>query len=189
MPNLNATKNTLRELSMGENKNIKSIPLGYFHGFNKLQNLGLKSNSIVSMSFVRSIGPSLKTFYMRGTKIIDVPADTFVNASGIVNLFMGNNFHMTKFEVSNIKYMPLLETLELSHGSLSKIGNATSYCRGSACTNLEILIDGNPIPCDKHLCWAKMNTSITVTRDNCLGRIWNNITLNGLPCPKGRCFC
>ena len=101
---------------------------------------------------------------------------------------MKRNSLMTKFDISNLKYMPSINLLDLSQNNLAKIGNATFYCHGSACTNLEILFDQNPIPCDKHMCWAKMNTSITVKRDSCLAKQWINVTLDDLPCPTGKCF-
>ena len=81
--------------------------------------------------------------------------------------------------------MPHLERLSLSNSGLKKIGNATAYCRGAACTNLAISVRNSPLPCDKHMCWAKMNTSITLTRDDCLGKKWADVTLADLPCPPG----
>ena len=53
---------------------------------------------------------------------------------------------------------------------------------------MEIDLSNNPIQCDKRMCWAKLNTTITVVRKACLGKQWVDVTVDDLACPPGKNF-
>ena len=103
MPNLTAAKNSLEELALDYNPKIKSIPVDYFKGFDKLKTLGLRSTSISTLSFIAFLGPSLQFFLLGENNFTDVPADTFANTTGMTDLLIVLNYAMTTFDISNIR--------------------------------------------------------------------------------------
>ena len=187
MPNLDAVKDTLLDLRLNYNRNITPVPVDFFKGFMKLTHLELKGISETSISFARSIGPSLTYLNIRNSKITAVPAGTFLNATGLTTIDMRRN-RLTYFDISDIQYMPKLLKIDISHNALTMVGNAYTFCNGAACTNLEIDLSDNPIPCDKRMCWAKFNTTITVIMNNCVGKPWNDTTVHDLACIPSKCF-
>ena len=187
MPNLDAVKDTLLDLRLSYSRNITSIPVDYFKGFTKLSHLELKGISETSISFARSFGPSLSYLNIRNSKITTVPAGTFVNATGLTTVDMSKN-RINYFDISNIQYMPKLLKIYISRNALTTIGNAYTYCNGTSCTNLEIDLSHNLIPCDKRMCWAKFNATITVVMNNCIGKQWNDMTVHDLDCIPSKCF-
>ena len=186
MPDLDGLKNSLWYLELYENTNITSIPDDFFNGFAKIIWVNLNGTSVTSLSFAKHFGPSLKYLYINKTQITTVPAGTFRNVTGLQRLHMAEG-PITFFEMSNIQNMPNLKELYLHDNSLTKIGNAYTYCNGAACTNLKIDLSNNPIPCDKRICWAKLNTTITVVMNDCTGKQWSNVTVDDLACLKGKC--
>ena len=184
MPNLDGARNSLTKLHMSDNSNITFIPTDYFKDCTKLTEIVLNGLSATAITFARSIGPSVEKLLLKEGKITDVPADIFHTASGMKQIDLEKN-KISNFEISNIQYMPRLSTLRLQQNNMTKIGNASKYCNGVTCGSLNLYITENQIPCDYYMCWAKKQTSITVSRDACLGKLWVDLTLEDLPCPIG----
>ena len=188
MPNLDGARSSLEKLIMANNYNITVIPTDYFKDCTKLREITLNGLLVTSLAFGRSIGPSVGKIYMKGGILTDVPADTFPSASGVTEINLERH-KISHFDMSNIQYMPLLTTIFLWKNNLTKIGNAYDYCKSKACSDLKIDVTDNQIPCDRHMCWAKRQTTIDVNRDPCpSGEDWNDLTLNDLPCPNGNVF-
>ena len=186
LPDFDGAKNSIWLLGLGRHSKVTSIPSDYFSGFTKLNTLWIRNMSVTSSAFAKSIGPSVKSISMDRCKIAVIPADTFVNVASLRKLTISNN-GLTHFDMSNLKYMPELQFLELNGNNLVEVENAYKFCRGVACTSLKLRLNSNPIPCDKNMCWAKENTTITVTKDACSsGKAWNNVVLDDLDCPKSK---
>ena len=110
-----------------------------------------------------------------------VPAGTFVNANGMLHIHLENNI-ISSFDTSNLKFMPSLETLQLTNNKMTELLDPYQFCPGSACENMTITVISNAIPCDAKLCWAKKSSNITLVRDNCLGKTWDAVTEGEMQC-------
>ena len=65
---------------------------------------------------------------------------------------------------------------------MTRFEDPYAWCKRTGCKGLNIILVRNQIPCDAYLCWAKLLSDITTTMDYCLGKPWEDVTINDMSC-------
>ena len=198
---------------------IRSIEGGTFNGLDKLDTVDLYQNNVKVLEKSMFDGlPLLRFLNIAGNGVTTIPSGCFGNLSNLEELhltshgmttitgdmWLGLNSltnldlqispRMRTIPPGGLSNLPKLDTLHLHRNALRTLTkdmfNATDYPDSDGHPPvLELSLSGNPLVCDKHLCWVKQAENegwlfweryqgVTYSPD-CTNNVdWNDVALN-----------